>query len=158
MKDKTKARTKDELGERRINAPSSIALRVVPAAAPAFEGLLPDEIIVDHFAGGGGASTGVGLAAGRSPNIAINHNRRAIAMHEVNHPETQHFVFDIWEVDPIEVCQGKPVGLLWTSPTCTFFSKARGGPLSEESIKLRELAWVSTWWAAKVAPRIICLE
>lgn len=121
-------------------------------------GLRPGEIIVDHFAGGGGASTGVGLAAGRSPDIAINHNRRAIRMHARNHPETTHHVSDIWEVDPVEVCGGRPVGLLWTSPTCTHFSKAKGSPLSAESIKLRALAWVTCRWARAVWPRIICLE
>jgi DNA (cytosine-5)-methyltransferase 1 len=143
---------------RRIKAPAPIALRVAPAAAPTFLGLAPGEIIVDHFAGGGGASTGVGFAAGRSPDIAINHNPRAIAMHSVNHKDTEHFIEDIWAVDPCEVCKGRPVGLLWTSPTCTHFSKAKGTALSEESIKLRALAWVTVRWAVAVQPRIICLE
>lgn len=121
-------------------------------------GLLPGELVIDHFAGGGGASTGVGLAAGRSPDIAINHCPEAIRMHEVNHPETKHYISDIWEVDPIEACGGRSVGILWTSPTCTHFSKAKGTALSLESIALRALPWVTCRWAKLVAPRIICLE
>src|SRR5690348_885777 len=80
--------------------------------------IAPDELIVDNFAGGGGASLGIGMALGRSPDIAINHNAEAIAMHAANHPETKHYCEDVWHVDPIEACAGRPVGLAWFSPDC----------------------------------------
>jgi DNA (cytosine-5)-methyltransferase 1 len=114
------------------------------------------EIIVDSFAGGGGASTGIELALGRSPDIAINHDAVALAMHEVNHPGTQHLTADIWSVDPREACGGRPVGLLWASPDCKHFSKAKGGKPVEKNI--RSLAWVVVHWANTVAPRVIILE
>jgi DNA (cytosine-5)-methyltransferase 1 len=114
------------------------------------------EIIVDSFAGGGGASTGIELALGRSPDIAINHDAVALAMHEVNHPDTQHLTADIWSVDPREACGGRPVGLLWASPDCKHFSKAKGGKPVEKNI--RSLAWVVVHWANTVAPRVIILE
>lgn len=76
------------------------------------------EIIVDSFAGGGGASTGIEMALGRSPDIAINHDETALAMHAINHPETLHIVEDVWSVDPRQAVGGRPVGLLWASPDC----------------------------------------
>src|SRR3954470_16719710 len=117
-----------------------------------------DEIIVDQFAGGGGASLGISWATGRSPTIAVNHDPEAIAMHTVAHPDTTHYIEDVWRVDPVEACAGRPVGLMWMSPTCVAFSKAKGGALSEESIRLRCLAWLGVRWAAAVAPRVIFLE
>lgn len=85
------------------------------------------ELIIDAFAGGGGASTGIEMALGRSPDIAINHDPDAIAMHAANHPATLHMMSDVWSVDPEAVCEGRPVGLLWASPDCKHFSKAKGG-------------------------------
>lgn len=114
------------------------------------------EIIVDSFAGGGGASTGIELALGVSPDIAINHDAIALAMHAANHPETLHLPHNIWKVDPLAVCGKRPVGLLWASPDCKHFSKAKGGKPVEKSI--RDLAWVVVRWARQVAPRIIILE
>jgi DNA (cytosine-5)-methyltransferase 1 len=119
-------------------------------------GLLPDELIVDNFAGGGGASLGIEIALGRSPDIAINHDREAIAMHAANHPGTKHFCEDVWEVNPTEACAGRPVGLAWFSPDCKHFSKAKGGkPVSK---KIRGLAWIVVKWAKAVQPRVILLE
>lgn len=117
-----------------------------------------DAIIVDSFAGGGGASSGIEAALGRSPDVAINHDPEAIAMHAINHPTTRHYIEDVWSVDPREATGGRPVGFMWASPTCTFFSKARGGALSPEAIKIRALAWVTVRWAAAVKPRVIALE
>jgi DNA (cytosine-5)-methyltransferase 1 len=114
------------------------------------------ELIVDNFAGGGGASLGIGMALGRSPDIAINHDPEAIAMHAANHPETKHYCEDVWYVDPVEACDGRPVGLAWFSPDCKHFSKAKGGkPVSK---KIRGLAWVVIRWAKAVKPRVIILE
>jgi DNA (cytosine-5)-methyltransferase 1 len=115
-----------------------------------------DELIVDNFAGGGGASTGIMAALGRAPDIAINHDPEAIAMHRANHPDTDHRITDVWEVDPIEACQGKPVAIAWFSPDCTHHSKAKGGKPRKQ--KIRGLAWVAVRWAAKVRPRVIFLE
>jgi len=114
------------------------------------------EIIVDNFAGGGGASTGIEMATGRSVDIAINHDPAAIAMHEVNHPDTEHYCESVWDVDPREVAAGRPVGLCWLSPDCKHFSKAKGGKPVEK--KIRGLAWVALRWAATVRPRVIMLE
>jgi len=114
------------------------------------------EIIIDCFAGGGGASTGIELAIGRSVDIAINHDPAAIAMHTVNHPTTEHYCESVWEVDPRKVANGRPVGLCWLSPDCKHFSKAKGGKPVEKSI--RSLAWVAVRWAATVRPRVIILE
>ena len=115
-----------------------------------------DGLIVDNFAGGGGASTGIELAVGRPVDIAINHDPSAIAMHKVNHPHTKHYCESVWEVDPREVTQGKPVALAWFSPDCKHFSKAKGGkPVNKE---IRGLAWVAVRWAATVRPRVIILE
>lgn len=114
------------------------------------------EIIVDNFAGGGGASTGIELATGRSVDIAINHDPAAIAMHRANHPETEHHCESVWDVDPREIAAGRPVGLVWLSPDCKHFSKAKGGKPVEKGI--RGLAWVAVRWAATVRPRVIMLE
>ncbi len=115
-----------------------------------------DEIIVDNFAGGGGASTGIELATGRIVDIAINHDPDAILMHKTNHPHTEHLQASVWDVDPVEVCRGRPVGLAWFSPDCKHFSKAKGGKPVDKNI--RGLAWVAIRWAAKVKPRVIILE
>lgn len=115
-----------------------------------------DEIIVDNFAGGGGASTGIELATGRPVTIAINHDPAAILMHKTNHPYTEHLQASVWDVDPIEVCRGRPVGLAWFSPDCKHFSKAKGGKPKDK--KIRGLAWITLRWAAKVRPRVIILE
>ena len=114
------------------------------------------EIIVDNFAGGGGASTGIEMAIGRSVDIAINHDPAAIAMHKANHPETKHYCESVWDVDPVEACQGRPVALAWFSPDCKHFSKAKGGKPRDK--KIRGLAWIVLKWAAKVKPRVIMLE
>lgn len=115
-----------------------------------------DEIIVDNFAGGGGASTGIELAAGRPVAIAINHDPAAILLHKTNHPFTEHLQASVWDVDPVEVCRGRPVGLAWFSPDCKHFSKAKGKALLDRNI--RGLAWIVLRWAAKVRPRVIMLE
>lgn len=115
-----------------------------------------DELIVDNFAGGGGASTGIELALGRPVDIAINHDPAAIAMHEANHPYTTHYCESVWEIDPQKVTRGRPVGLAWFSPDCKHFSKAKGGKPVDKSI--RGLAWVAIRWAATVHPRVIILE
>uniref|UniRef100_UPI0026EA7A6A DNA cytosine methyltransferase n=1 Tax=Aeromonas sobria TaxID=646 RepID=UPI0026EA7A6A len=115
-----------------------------------------DEIVVDNFAGGGGASTGIEMALGRSPEIAINHDPDAIAMHTVNHPSTEHYCESVWDIVPRDVVAGRPVGLVWLSPDCKHFSKAKGStPVSK---KIRGLAWVALRWAAQVRPRVIMLE
>lgn len=114
------------------------------------------EIIVDNFAGGGGASTGIELATGRSVDIAINHDPVAIAMHKVNHPDTLHYCENVWEIDPRKVTNGRPVSLAWFSPDCKHFSKAKGGKPVDKNI--RGLAWVAVRWAATVKPRVIMLE
>lgn len=129
-----------------------------PPRPPLLRLFLGEELIVDSFAGGGGASSGVARAIGRAPDVAINHDAEAIAMHKANHPETRHYIEDVWAVDPVEACGGKPVGLAWFSPTCSHFSKAKGTALDESSIKIRGLAWVAVRWAAAVKPSIICLE
>lgn len=114
------------------------------------------ELIIDNFAGGGGASTGIELALGRRVDIAINHDPEAVAMHTANHPETKHYCESVWEIDPREVTQGRPVGLVWLSPDCKHFSKAKGGKPVEK--KIRGLAWVALRWADVVRPRVIMLE
>lgn len=117
---------------------------------------LIDEIIVDNFAGGGGASTGIELATGRRVAIAINHDPDAIRMHRTNHPYTEHLQASVWDVDPVAECRGRPVGLAWFSPDCKHFSKAKGTALVDR--KIRGLAWITLRWAAKVRPRVIILE
>jgi len=117
---------------------------------------LRDELIIDNFAGGGGASTGIEAAFGRPVDIAINHDREAIAMHQVNHPNTKHYCEDVFDIDPIKVTKGQPVGLAWFSPDCKHFSKAKGSKPVEK--KIRGLAWVVIKWAVKTKPRVIMLE
>ncbi|MGE4163891.1 MAG: DNA cytosine methyltransferase [Vicinamibacterales bacterium] len=113
-------------------------------------------MIVDLFAGGGGASTGIEAALGRPVDVAINHDPTAMAVHRANHLATIHLDADIWEVQPLEATQGRPVDLLWASPDCTHFSVAKGGvPVSQN---IRSLAWVVVRWAKAVAPAVICLE
>jgi DNA (cytosine-5)-methyltransferase 1 len=92
-------------------------------------------LIIDNFAGGGGASTGIEAALGRAVDIAINHDEQAIRMHEANHPGTLHIRNNIWQVDPLEATGGKPVNLAWFSPDCKHFSKAKGGKPREKSIR-----------------------
>lgn len=113
-------------------------------------------MIVDLFAGGGGASLGIELALGRSPDLAINHDAAALAVHEANHPRTRHLTADIWEVKPRKATGGRPVELLWASPDCTHFSVAKGAV--PRSKKNRSLAWKVVHWAAAVRPRVILLE
>lgn len=115
-----------------------------------------DELIVDNFAGGGGASTGIELATGRVVDYAINHDPDAIRMHTVNHPHTIHLQASVWDVDPVELCRGRPVGLAWFSPDCKHFSKAKGAALVDRNI--RGLAWIVLRWAGTVRPRVIILE
>lgn len=115
-----------------------------------------NEIIVDNFAGGGGASTGIETTTGKSVDIAINHDPEAIRMHKANHPNTKHYCENVWDVNPLEVCKGKPVGLAWFSPDCKHFSKAKGGKPKDKNI--RGLAWVALRWAGLVRPRVIMLE
>ena len=114
------------------------------------------ELFVDNFAGGGGASTGIEIAIGRSVDIAINHDPDAIAMHRANHPLTKHYCEDVWQVDPEEACDGIPVALAWFSPDCKHFSRAKGGKPKDQNI--RGLAWVAVKWAYAVRPRVIMLE
>ncbi len=118
--------------------------------------ILPGEIVVDNFAGGGGASTGMELGLNRHVDIAINHDPAAIDMHKVNHPETKHYCESVWDVDPIEACEGRPVGLAWFSPDCKHFSKAKGNRPVDKNI--RGLAWVAVRWAAMVPVRMMMLE
>lgn len=113
-------------------------------------------MIIDSFAGGGGASSGIERALGRSPDVAINHNRAALAMHAANHPETVHLDSNIWDVSPQTVCGGRHVGLLWASPDCKHFSKAKGGKPRDRNI--RDLAWVVVRWAEEAKPDVIILE
>jgi DNA (cytosine-5)-methyltransferase 1 len=123
---------------------------------PQFVPPIANELVIDLFAGGGGASTGIEQAIGRHVDIAINHDPEAVNLHQANHPQTRHFVSDVFEVDPLEVTEGRPVGLLWASPDCKHFSKAKGGkPVSK---KIRSLAWVVVKWAKLVKPRVIFLE
>lgn len=118
--------------------------------------MINGELIVDNFAGGGGASTGIEMATGYSVDIAINHDPEAIRMHKANHPNTKHYCEDVWQVDPVAACKGHPVGLAWFSPDCKHFSKAKGGKPKDKFI--RGLAWVACRWAGLVRPRVIMLE
>lgn len=117
---------------------------------------LGSELIIDNFAGGGGTSTGLEQAFGRPVDIAINHDPEALAMHAANHPHTTHLCESVWDVDPIKVTNNRPVGLVWLSPDCKHFSKAKGGKPVEK--RIRGLAWVTLRWAAKCKPRVIMLE
>ncbi|EEX09594.1 C-5 cytosine-specific DNA methylase [Ruegeria lacuscaerulensis ITI-1157] len=113
-------------------------------------------MIIDSFAGGGGASTGIEIALGRSPDVAINHSAAALALHKANHPYTLHLDSNIWDVDPLEIANGRKVGLLWASPDCKHFSRASGKALKDRNI--RDLAWVIVDWAEKVKPDVILME
>ncbi|WP_104491978.1 DNA cytosine methyltransferase [Paracoccus denitrificans] len=113
-------------------------------------------LIIDSFAGGGGASTGIEMALGRSPDVAINHSAKALALHAANHPETLHLDSNIWDVEPLAVTKGRHVGLLWASPDCKHFSKAKGGAPRDRNI--RDLAWVVVKWAEFAKPDVICME
>lgn len=117
---------------------------------------LNEELIVDNFAGGGGASTGIELALGRHVDIAVNHDPEAVAMHAINHPQTHHECEDVFKVDALQVTKGRPVGFAWFSPDCKHFSKAKGG--KPRSKKIRGLAWIMVKWAALVRPRVMVLE
>jgi DNA (cytosine-5)-methyltransferase 1 len=135
-----------------MNAQLPTALWQLEAA----EASLEDEIIVDSFAGGGGASTGIEMALGRSPDYAINHDAEALALHAANHPNTVHLSENIYKVDPMDVVGKRKVGLLWASPDCKHFSKAKGGAPVKRNI--RDLAWTVVLWAERVSPRVIILE
>lgn len=127
---------------------------------------LAHELVVDLFAGGGGASTGIELALGRHVDIAVNHDPEAVSLHQANHPQTEHHVSNVWEVDPRVVCAGQPIGLLWASPDCTYHSKARGGKPHRDRNKARRrrgLAGIVVKWVRQLRPtgqhpRVICLE
>lgn len=118
--------------------------------------MINGELLVDNFAGGGGASTGIELATGYSVDIAINHDPEAIKMHKANHPNTKHYCENVWAVDPVKACKGHPVALAWFSPDCKHFSKAKGGKPKDKNI--RGLAWVACRWAGLVRPKVIMLE
>lgn len=125
--------------------------RIHPQPAFNFAGL-----VIDNFAGGGGASTGIELGLGRPVDIAVNHDPEAVAMHDINHPHTRHYCESVWEVDPRVITNGRPVDLAWFSPDCKHFSKAKGGtPVKKE---IRGLAWVALRYAATVRPKVIMLE
>lgn len=113
-------------------------------------------IITDGFAGGGGASTGIEMALGRSPDIAIDHDAQALAMHAANHPQALHLSKNIWQIDPLDVIGRRNVGLAWFSPDCKHFSKAKGGKPVQKDI--RDLAWIVVLWAKRVQPDIIMVE
>lgn len=123
---------------------------------PGIAGVLPGELIVDLFAGGGGASAGIEAALGRSPDIAINHDPHAVQMHEQNHPVTRHYCESVYDVDPRKATGGQAVGLLWLSPDCRHFSRAKGG--APVSPAVRGLAWIGLRWAKHARPRVVCLE
>ncbi|EAB6357975.1 DNA cytosine methyltransferase, partial [Salmonella enterica subsp. enterica] len=115
-----------------------------------------NEIIVDNFAGGGGASTGIEMATGHSVDIAINHDPNAVAMHTTNHPDTLHYCESVFTVKPKIVTAGRPVALAWYSPDCRHFSKAKGAKPVDKSI--RGLAWIELRWGLEVKPRVMMLE
>lgn len=114
------------------------------------------ELVIDSFAGGGGASLGISQALGRCPDVAINHDAGAIEQHRANHPKSKHFTEDVWKLAPRTVTRGRPVGLLWASPDCKHFSRAKGGKPVNKNI--RSLAWVVVRWAVESRPRLIMLE
>jgi DNA (cytosine-5)-methyltransferase 1 len=118
--------------------------------------MIQEELIIDSFAGGGGASLGIAWALGRAPNIAINHDSKAIEMHQANHPDTEHVLEDVWKADLSSLTNGRTVGLLWASPDCKHFSRAKGGKPVEK--RIRSLAWIVCRWADQIRPRVICLE
>ncbi len=114
------------------------------------------EIVVVGFAGGGGSSTGIKMATGADPEVAINHDESALAMHRANHPGTLHVRSNIWRVDPDEVAPGRPIGLAWFSPDCVDHSKAKGGMPVRRHV--RDLGWIPVLWAQRRRPRIIMIE
>ena len=118
--------------------------------------MIDGKLFVDNFAGGGGASTGIEMATGISVDIAINHDPEAVRMHKANHPETKHYCEDVWMVNPVKACEGRPVALAWFSPDCKHFSRAKGGTPKDKNI--RGLAWVACRWAGLVRPDVIMLE
>ncbi|KPX57130.1 DNA cytosine methyltransferase [Pseudomonas amygdali] len=125
------------------------------ALAPSLGLPFEKELVVDLFAGGGGASTGISRAY-REPDVAVNHNPIALAVHRANHPQTDHYVADVFEVDPVLATRGQPVGILWASPDCRHHSKAKGGAPRDR--KVRGLAWVVIRWAFATRPRLLFLE
>lgn len=133
---------------------------------PQFQLPLHGELVIDLFAGGGGASTGIEQAIGRAVDIAINHDPEAVSLHQANHPQTMHYVSDVFEVDPRLVTNGQRIGLLWASPDCTYHSKARGGKPFRDRNKARRrrgLATVVTTWVRLLKPtgkhpRLIVME
>lgn len=133
--------------------PEPIRIKGAPGS---FQKMIHGELIVDNFAGGGGASTGIEMATGYSVDIAINHDPEAIKMHKANHPNTKHYCENVWAVDPVKACKGHTVALAWFSPDCKHFSKAKGGKPKDKNI--RGLAWVACRWAGLVRPRVIMLE
>jgi DNA (cytosine-5)-methyltransferase 1 len=116
----------------------------------------PADMVIDSFAGGGGASLGIERALGRPIDVAINHDAEAVAMHAANHPATRHYCQNIWRADPAEVCAGRRVGVAWFSPDCKHHSKAKGSRPVKRNI--RDLAWVVVLWAKRARPRLIFLE
>ena len=125
-------------------------------ASPQMRLTFGDGLVMDYFAGGGGASEGIEWAIGRPVNVAINHNQVALAMHKANHPHTKHYPSDVWEVDPRIATRGKPVDFAWFSPDCKHFSRAKGAKPVEK--KIRGLAWVKVKVAATVRPSICVTE
>ena len=113
-------------------------------------------LCIDAFAGGGGASTGIEMALGLSPDYAVNHDAEALRLHESNHPDTVHYLSDILRVDPVALTRGRPVGLLWASPDCKHHSRAKGGKPREQAI--RDLAWVVSRWARTMRPTVVVIE
>lgn len=139
------------------SGPIQAALDAAAQVWPSWEGLGPlDYAIVVGFAGGGGSSLGIEQALGRHPDAALNHWPTAISVHAVNFPDAEHHCGDIMETDPRTVCPGKPVGLLWLSPDCRHFSKAKGGaPVSK---RVRGLAWSAIPWIRLRRPRVVMIE
>lgn len=126
-------------------------------------GLHVQELVVDSFAGGGGASTGIRMALGRDPDIAINHDDIALAMHRINHPATRHMLQDVATVDSVGMCAGLPIGMLWMSPDCTDHSKAKGGaPRRDGDRTTRGIGWAIVGWVRALPawqrPRVVFLE
>lgn len=132
---------------------NQLAFRLHPKAH------LLEKWIIDLFCGGGGASRGMERALGRSPNLCVNHWPVAIRTHEANHPASRHETGNVWEVDPRTATQGHPVGLLWASPDCTYFSRAKGAkPIRHPGKRVRILADVVVKWARDVRPDVIMME
>lgn len=135
---------------------AAAAARAIAAQALAARSGFVEEIEVDNFAGGGGASEGMRRATGRDVAIAVNHDPEALGMHQINHPDSEHYCEDVYAVDPVKATRGRPVGFAWFSPDCKHFSKAKGGKPVDK--RIRGLAWVAVKWAKLVRPRIIGIE